>query len=125
MLSVIERRVDDDGIELSHEERRDDSLERLAGASDEAAGSCAAHVLHDAGTLLADLRRTIDPGTVWTRFTGGPVETVRGYRRAVDRLRELGFRAEIMDELEDVVGALERRHAISRSAPTASTRRSR
>jgi hypothetical protein len=74
-------------------------------------------VLHDAGTLLADLRRTIDPGTVWTRFAGGPVETVRGYRRAVDRLRELGFRAEIMNELEDVVGALE---AASRDQPVGS-----
>jgi hypothetical protein len=74
-------------------------------------------VLHDAGTLLADLRRTIDPGTVWTRFSGGPVETVRGYRRAVDRLRELGFRAEIMNELEDVVGALE---TASRDQPVGS-----
>jgi hypothetical protein len=45
------------------------------------------------------------------------VETVRGYRRAVDRLRELGFRAEIMNELEDVVGALE---TASRDQPVGS-----
>ena len=64
----------------------------------------------------ADVRRTIDPGTVWTRFVGGPTETVRGYRRAVDRLRQVGFRAEIMSELESIVTALE---AASRDQPVA------
>lgn len=106
-LAVIERRVDDDGIELSPDERRDDVLARLADASDEARWVCAAHVLHNAGTLLADLRRTIDPGTVWTRFAGGPTDTVRVYRRIVDRLFEIGFVAEIMRELESVVSSLE------------------
>jgi (p)ppGpp synthase/HD superfamily hydrolase len=116
VLAVVERRTDDDGIELSPDERRDDALVRLADASESARWVCAAHVLHDAGTLLADLRRTIDPGTVWTRFSGGPLETVRSYRRAVDRLREVGFRAEIMTELENVVAALE---AASRDQPVA------
>jgi (p)ppGpp synthase/HD superfamily hydrolase len=111
-LAAIERRVDDDEMELSPDERRDDALTRLAAANESARWVCAAHVLHNAGTLLADLRRTIDPGTVWTRFAGGPLETVRGYRRAVDRLREVGFDAEIMRELETVVGTLE---ATSRS----------
>jgi HD domain len=106
-LSVVERRVDDEGVELSPDERRDDALARLADASDAARWVAAAHVLHEAGTLLADLRRTIDPGTVWTRLSGGPQETVRGYRRAVDRLRELDFRGEVMTELEDVVVPLE------------------
>jgi len=116
VLAVVERRTDDDGIELSPDERRDDALVRLANASESARWVCAAHVLHDAGTLLADLRRTIDPGTVWTRFSGGPLETVRGYRRAFDRLREVGFRAEIMNELENVVTALE---GASRDQPVA------
>ena len=65
------------------------------------------HVLHNAGTLLADLRRTIDPGTVWTRFAGGPVEPFAVHRRIADRLRDVGFRADIMAELETVVSALE------------------
>ena len=116
VLAVVERRTDDDGIELSPDERRDDALVRLANASESARWVCAAHVLHDAGTLLADLRRTIDPGTVWTRFSGGPLETVRGYRRAFDRLREVGFRAEIMNELANVVTALE---GASRDQPVA------
>ncbi len=117
LLQVSERRVDDDGVELAPDERRDDVLTRLSDASDSARWVCAAHVLHNAGTLLADLRRTIDPGTVWTRFTGGPAETVRGYRRTVDRLREVGFRADIMNELESVVSALE---TTSRDQPVAS-----
>jgi hypothetical protein len=106
-LTVVERRVDDDGVELAPDERRDDLLARLADASESARWVYAAHVLHNAGTLLADLRRTIDPGTVWTRFAGGPVDTVRVYRRIVDRLRVIGFRADIMAELETVVTALE------------------
>jgi HD domain len=106
-LTVIERRVDDDGVELAPDERRDDLLARLADAPDSARWVCAAHVLHNAGTLLADLRRTIDPGTVWTRFAGGPAETVRVHRRITDRLRDVGFHADIMAELEAVVSSLE------------------
>jgi (p)ppGpp synthase/HD superfamily hydrolase len=117
VLEVVERRTDDDGIELAPDERRDDVLVRLAAASESARWVSAAHVLHDAGTLLADLRRTIDPGTVWTRFAAGPLETVRGHRRSVDRLREVGFRTDIMTELEGVVGALEA--ASSRDQPVA------
>lgn len=106
-LSVIERRLDDEGVELAPDERRDDALARLTDATDAARWLCAAHVLHNAGTLLADLRRTIDPGTVWTRFAGGPAETVRLHRRVVDRLRDVGFQADIMRELETVIAALE------------------
>ena len=111
-LSVVERRIDDDGVELAPDERRDDVLARLADATESGRWLCAAHVLHNAGTLLADLRRTIDPGTVWTRFAGGPAETVRVHRRVVDRLRDVGFQADIMRELETVMAALE---AASRS----------
>jgi hypothetical protein len=58
-------------------------------------------------TLLADLQRTIDPNTVWGRFTGGRDSTVRWYRRVYERLAELDFRGEIMGELERAVSALE------------------
>jgi hypothetical protein len=44
---------------------------------------------------------------VWSRFSAGRVGTVRWYRRVYERLRELGFRAPIMDELRDVAEALE------------------
>jgi hypothetical protein len=107
VLAVTHRRVDDDGIELSTDEKRDDYLERLATASDAAMWVCAADKLHNASTILADLRRTIDPGTIWGRFNGGREATIRWYRRVYDRLASLGFSGSIMPELEQVVVALE------------------
>lgn len=107
VLAVTHRRVDDDGIELSHDDRRDDYLERLARANESARWVCAADKLHNASTVLADLRRTIDPNSVWSRFTGGREATIRWYRRVYDRLQDLGFTGEIMSELERAVVGLE------------------
>jgi (p)ppGpp synthase/HD superfamily hydrolase len=107
VLAVTYRRVDDDGVELSHDERRDDYVERLAQASDTARWVCAADKLHHAGTIVADLRRTIEPDNIWGRFIGGKEGTVRWYRRVYDRLNEVGFSGEIMDELAATVAALE------------------
>jgi (p)ppGpp synthase/HD superfamily hydrolase len=107
VLAVTYRLVDDDGIELSHDERRDDYLQRLAGVSEAAHWVCAADKLHNAGTIVADLRRTIDPNTVWSRFTGGRDATIRWYRRVYERLAELQFDGAIMEELGRVVVALE------------------
>jgi (p)ppGpp synthase/HD superfamily hydrolase len=107
VLAVTQRGVDDGGIELSSEERKDDYLERLAGASESARWVCAADKLHNAGTIVADLKRTIDPATVWGRFSVGREGTVRWYRRVHERLKTVGFTAPIMDELRRVVEMLE------------------
>jgi (p)ppGpp synthase/HD superfamily hydrolase len=107
VLAVTYRRVDDDGVELAQDEQRDDYLQRLSSASDAALWVCAADKLHNASTILSDLRRTIDPGTVWGRFNGGRDGTVNWFRRVYDRLGEVGFAGPIMLELESVVEALE------------------
>jgi len=107
VLAVIERRYDDEGIELSHLERKDDLLDRLASADDRARWIAAADHLQSGGTLLADLRRTDFPEAVWSRFSSGREATIRWYRRLHDRLEEVGFRYPIMDELRDVVRSLE------------------
>jgi (p)ppGpp synthase/HD superfamily hydrolase len=107
VLAVTERKTDDDGLDLSWEERKDDYVERLAGASDRSRWVCAADKIHNGGTILADLRRTVDPDTVWGRFSRGREHTVQWYRRVFDRLREVGFAAPIMDELRAVVEELE------------------
>lgn len=107
VLAVTHRRVDDDGIELSTDEKRDDYLERLGSASESAKWVSAADKLHNGSSILADLRRTIDPDVVWNRFNGGREATVRWYRRVYDRLVSLGFAGEIMPELERVVTELE------------------
>ncbi len=107
VLAVTHRRVDDEGIELSSEERRDDYLARLAQASDAARWVCAADKLHNASTIVADLRRTIEPDTIWGRFGGGKHATIHWYRRVYERLKHLGFSGEIMSELAGAVEALE------------------
>lgn len=117
-LAVALRRTDDDGIELSQDEQRDDYLDRLHSAPDEARWICAADAIHTASTLLADLSRTIDPGAIWARYQSGRSGTIRWYRRLEERLRTEAFTAPIMDELALVVSALER-HAEPQGTPTA------
>jgi hypothetical protein len=99
--------VDEEGIELSSEERKDDYLARLAAASERARWVCAADKIHNGSAILADLGRTLDPDTVWSRFNVGRTGTVRWYRRVHDRLAEVGFAAPIMDELGNVATELE------------------
>src|SRR5262249_32308061 len=91
-LAVTLRNTDDQGVELSSEERRDDLIEPLARASDLARWVCAADNLHHASTLLADLKRTIDPDTVWNRLSAGRTGTIRWYRRVHDRLKSVAFK---------------------------------
>lgn len=107
VLTVTERRTDDDGIEMSYEDRKSDYLERLALASEDALWVCAADKVHNAGTILADLRRTIDADSVWGRFSSGREGTRQWYRSVRDRLDAVGFTAPIMRELTDLVEQLE------------------
>lgn len=100
VLQVSERRTDDDGVELSYDDRKDDYLSRLSLASEEALWVCAADKVHNANSILSDLRRTSFPETVWGRFSVGREGTTRWYQRVADRLREVGFSAPIVDELE-------------------------
>ena len=107
VLQVTERKRDEDDVELDWEERKADYLERLARAGERARWVCAADKIHNGSSILADLKRTVDPDSVWRSFKAGREETIRWYRRVYDRLREVGFDAPIMDELRDVVLALE------------------
>lgn len=107
VLAVTKRRVDDDGIEFSRDEAKADYLERLGNASESARWVCAADKVHNAGSILADLRRTIDAETVWGRFNGGREGTMQWYRGVRDRLTALGFSGSILDELSALVAELE------------------
>lgn len=106
LLHVVERLKDDDDVELSGDERKEDAIARLANAPEASRWVTAANALHSGGTLLADLRRTQFPETVWGRFSIGREGTVRWYRRIHDRLAAIGFDAPIMTELHDVAEAL-------------------
>jgi len=106
VLAITYRKNDDDGVELSGDDRKADYLERLVTANEEARWVCAADKIHNASSIVADLRRTIDPETVWNRFGGGKSGTARWYRQVYQRLREVGFAAPIMAELGQVSGEL-------------------
>jgi (p)ppGpp synthase/HD superfamily hydrolase len=105
-FAVTERRVDEDGVEMSSDERREELLGRLAAAPDGARWVVAADALHEAGTLLAELRRTDFPETVWARTSRG--QGVDWLRRVHDRLAGVGFNAAIMTELGGLLQELDR-----------------
>lgn len=103
---AVERRVNDDGLELNADERRTDLLARLADAATEGRVLLAAAELHAAGTLLADLRRTVDVMAVWARVPGGQQRMVDWYQRLSDRLIELDPGQPIVGELRETVAGL-------------------
>jgi GTP pyrophosphokinase len=107
VLEATQRRNDDDGIELSSEEKKSDYLERLGSAKEAVLWVSAAEKLHNVNSLLSDLKRTLDPNSVWSRLTGGRAATVQWYRDVVNRFGEIGFNTPIVDELSRGVSALE------------------
>jgi len=58
--------------------------------------------------VLADLKRTMDPNSVWSRFSGARSGTVRWYRAVLERLEAIGFQQPIVEELRGVVSELEK-----------------
>ena len=107
VLAVTYRRQDEDGIELSSSDKKSDYLERLASASERARWVCAADKLHNASSIISDLDRTLESESIWRRFGGGRAVTVAWYRAVYDRLKEVGFTGEIMEELGRVTAELE------------------
>ena len=108
VLSVTLRRIDDQGVELSLDDSKEDALTRLSQASEEALWVCAADSLHNAFSIVSDLRRTAFPESVWDRFPSGRDGTIQWYRRVATRLRAIGFTAPIVDELDEAVSLLDR-----------------
>jgi (p)ppGpp synthase/HD superfamily hydrolase len=108
VLQVTHRRLDDDGVELSSPERKTDYLERLSEADEAACWVCAADKIHNAHSILSDLRRTVDSQVIWSRFSGARAGTVKWYRDVYERLKTLRFEAPIMEEFRMSVEALEK-----------------
>lgn len=106
VLGVTYRQVDDDEVELSREQRKADYLARLSTAGEAALWVCAADKVHNASTILSDLRRTMDPQSVWSRFNAGREGTIQWYVDVLNRLDEIGFQAPIVEELRDTVREL-------------------
>jgi (p)ppGpp synthase/HD superfamily hydrolase len=111
VMSITLQRVDESGVDLSHDERRDDLLDRLQTADERARWVLAADALHSVGSTLANLRRTIDAGSVWSQLPLGRDGTIRWYRALCDRFRGVGFNTPIIDELSQAIAELEQRAA--------------
>ena len=107
VLAVTKRRVDDEGTEMNRDDRNTDYLMRLGAADARAHWVCAADKVHNGYATLADLRRTMDPESVWGRFAGGRAATVAWYRSVLDQLAAAGFSAPIIDEMRTMVTQLE------------------
>jgi (p)ppGpp synthase/HD superfamily hydrolase len=106
-LAAGRRRLDEEGTELDRDERNADLVRRLATASDRARWVCSAEAVHSANTVLADLRRTVDPSSVWSRVHAGREATQRWFRELLDGLIAAGFNAPIVAELATAVAELE------------------
>ncbi|MEO8190795.1 MAG: HD domain-containing protein [Acidobacteriota bacterium] len=93
--------------------RKERFIERLAGASASVRLVSAADKLHNARSVLADLRR--EGERVWERFSAPRHETLWYYRAVTDRLRAVTNGPEdagalpLVEELERVVTELEER----------------
>jgi (p)ppGpp synthase/HD superfamily hydrolase len=105
-LAIATRKFDDDGYELDRDEQRADYLTRLARAGDRSRWLAAADHVHNGASLIADLGRTVDPDSVWSRFAAGRVGTERWYRAVYERLVEIGFSGAILEELKGVSSAI-------------------
>jgi (p)ppGpp synthase/HD superfamily hydrolase len=111
IIAITLHRVDEAGVDFSHDERRGDLLHRLQAADNRARWVAAADALHAVGATLANLRRTIDADSVWSQLPLGREGTTRWYRSMCDRLREVGFNEPIVDELSTAVDELRARAA--------------
>jgi (p)ppGpp synthase/HD superfamily hydrolase len=106
-LAASERRIGDDGAEMSATERKGDLLQRLRKGGKEAHWVSAADELHALNSLLSDLRRTVEPAAVWRRFMLGKAGTIGWHREHYETLRASGFDAPIMQELRAGLEVLE------------------
>ncbi len=105
-LEVAERRHDDDGVELSADDRRADRLYRLGTASPGAQWVAAADAVHQVNVVWSDLRRTAFPETVWGRQALGREGTVAWFGAVAERLAAAGAAAAALEELRGALARL-------------------
>ena len=86
--------------------RKEDYLAHLSEASPSVLLVSLADKIHNAGSILRDLRNEGD--SVWSRFSGGREGSLWYYRALVDAFRARGQFTTMVDELERVVSEIER-----------------
>jgi hypothetical protein len=96
-------------------ERKEAYVARVRDTQRSARLVSVADKLHNARSILRDLRREGD--AVWRRFTGTKEETPWYYRALVDAFRAAGSLDELVNELDDVVEEIEEIAAVQPSSP--------
>ncbi|HEX6209844.1 MAG TPA: HD domain-containing protein [Methylomirabilota bacterium] len=108
VLAIVEGCTDSDTHpKPPWRERKERYLERLRGADASILLVAGADKLHNARSILLDLRALGDQ--VWSRFNAGRDESLWYYGAAVDVMRaNLAHRPALVDELERTVQEIER-----------------
>jgi (p)ppGpp synthase/HD superfamily hydrolase len=110
LRAVSRRRTDDAGAPLSGESQWQDVVTRAAAAPAGAQWVVAAERVHEASTLLADLRRTQFPESVWARVPGGWAGLRARHEPLCAALAAAGTAAPIVEEWR---GALDQLAALA------------
>jgi (p)ppGpp synthase/HD superfamily hydrolase len=116
VLHIVEACTDGtpgpDGKKPPWEQRKEAYLRHLATADGGVLLVSASDKLHNARSILADLRR--DPEQLWTRFNASRDQTLRYYRGLVEAFRANALsRQDLVDELDRTVTEIERMSADS------------
>lgn len=88
------------------QKRKEDYLAHLSDASSSVLLVSLADKIHNASSILRDLRNEGD--SVWSRFTGGREGSLWYYRALVDAFRARGQFSALVNELDQVVREMER-----------------
>ena len=90
-------------------ERKQNYVAHVRGASRSVRLVSAADKLHNARSILKDLRA--EGEAAWRRFNAGREDQLWYYRELVDALREAGGLEDLVDELDEVVGEINKLEA--------------
>jgi len=102
VASIVEGTSDTDVVpKPPWPERKQNYVAHLRDASRSVRLVSAADKLHNARSILADLRA--EGEAAWRRFNAGKEDQIWYYRALVDAFREAGGANELVDELERVV----------------------
>ena len=106
VLAIVEGCTDTDQTpKPPWRKRKEDYLAHLSEASSAVLLVSLADKIHNASSILRDLRNEGD--SVWSRFTGGKDGTLWYYRALVEAFRARGQFTTLADELDEEVNEIE------------------
>ena len=101
---LTEQKLDEEGKRRSWEIRKQEAVAHMRHASEEAAAVKMADTIHNARSIICDMRR--DGAEIWERFNRGPAAQIGYYRQVLEAGREQLPGHPLVDELADAVAEL-------------------